>query len=106
MSGLDALAGSVPSEQVFAAVQRRVLDDHRRRARDFRQTCLPPCLTLGLTLPALAGGWFLLDPLSVLRLNAVGLGIPIGLGLLGALFLGVTVLLIVQERHAQVSAQP
>lgn len=77
------------------------LAEHRRlRALALRQTLLPSCLVLGVTLPLLAAGWFMLDRFSVIRDNPLGISLPIALALVGLLFLGATALLWMQSRRA------
>jgi len=52
------------------------------RQTDIYRTMIPTCLIVGVTLPILAGVWFLLDPSSVARklpmwmpLSSAGLGL-------------------------------
>jgi hypothetical protein len=67
-----------------------------RRRYDLRQTVLPTVLVLSISMVAMAGGWFLLDPSSALRDNAMGASIPLTLLILGIGFALIAALLMVQ----------
>ena len=93
LSGIPQLQRPVSSQAEFVQKQRAA------RSASLRQTLLPSCLVLGLTLPLLAGGWFTLDRFSVLRDNALGLALPITLATLGIAFLAASLLLAAQSRR-------
>lgn len=67
-----------------------------QRQYDFRQTVLPTALVLTISMLLMAGGWFLLDPSSALRDNALGTTIPLTLLLLGIGFGIICALLMIQ----------
>jgi hypothetical protein len=86
LSGIPAL------KPVYdAAAVRRELQ--QAKAQRLRQTLLPSCLVLGVTLPLLAASWFALDRFSVIRDNSLGLALPISLGVAGLFFLAATAML-------------
>jgi hypothetical protein len=52
----------------------------------FRQTIIPPLLTLGVGLLVMSAGWFMLDSDTPVR--SLSIGYPIGLALIGLVSLG------------------
>jgi hypothetical protein len=86
------LSGMTSLRPVFDAAEvRRQLQ--RAKAHRLRQTLLPTCLVLGITLPLLAAAWFTLDRFSVIRDNSLGIALPVSLGAAGLFFLSATALL-------------
>jgi hypothetical protein len=77
---IDAPSSAGPS----AADRKRLAAAVKQR--EFRNTIIPICLTLGVTLPLLGGGFFLLDPYRVIRSAPVG--VPITMIVAGVVFLG------------------
>jgi hypothetical protein len=86
LSGIPAL------RPVFDAAEVR-REQHRVKMHRLRQTLLPSCLVLGITLPLFAAGWFTLDRFSVVRDNALGIALPVTMAMAGLLFLAATALL-------------
>lgn len=98
LSGIPSL--SRPPAPLQSALGEAAAARRKARTAAMRQTVLPSCLVLGITLPLLAIGWFMLDRFSVLRDNPLGLALPITLLSVGALFLATSLLLIAQSRRA------
>lgn len=58
----------------------------QQRQLRFRETILPSLIVLCVSLVLMGAGWFLLDPFSALRDNALGKTIPMSLFALGGCF--------------------
>lgn len=93
LSGINALRAPIEAAKVQGELRRA-------KASRLRQTLLPSCLVLGITLPLLAAGWFTLDRFSVVRDNPLGWVIPAALAVTGLLFIGATALLMLKPLPA------
>ena len=71
------------------------------RTLAFRRTIIPILLTLGVSLPALAGGWLMLDPDSTLKSapQLAGPLVPVTLVVVGVILLILAVLNMLYVRH-------
>jgi hypothetical protein len=83
----------LPSSRRDPELERRLLI---RRKLNFRLTVTPPALVLSASTLLMAGGWFLLDPTSAVRDNAMGATIPITLLALSVAFGAASALLVKQ----------
>lgn len=100
VQSIDAIIPSGLSTSTYLPSARRDPELERRhrlqRQLAFRQTVIPSALVLCISMFAMAGGWFLLDPTSALRDNPLGTTIPVALALFAAMFGAVSFLLITQ----------
>lgn len=101
VQSIDSIAPSGLSTSTYLPSARRDPEKERqlRRKRQlgFRQTVIPSLITLGVSMLAIAAGWFLLDPGSALRDNSLGMMIPLGLLVLGVCFSAFALLLVAQS---------
>gem|GEM_PF-4962403 len=95
----DAMAAPAPDLSVLARSRPRVIAKRRSylASLHFRQTIIPILLTLGISMPALALGWLMLDPDSLLR--SAGPALPIGLAVVGVVMLVLAIVNMLSVRH-------
>ena len=100
IQSIDTIIPSGLSTSTYLPAARRDPDLERRfqinRQYHFRQTILPPALVLCGSTLLMGLGWFLLDPTSALRDNAMGTYIPIMFFTFAVSFGGLATLLAMQ----------